>query len=134
MPSAAGSSTIPRSRSRSSSPFPFVVKLNSRLPETDATVTTAKICASVRFDTITRVGARRAGAIDSTGAIRANSTPHASAATAGTTNAACQPAYLSNVPVTTADNATPILPAKPLKPIVKPGRGERCTSIGMPTG
>ena len=114
--------------------MPFVVKLNSRLAVTDAIVITANTRANDADAGTLAPVARRAGATASSGAMRAKAMPHAMDSSAGRANAARQPAYLTRRPVTTADSATPMLPASPLTPIVSPGRGESRTSIGMPTG
>ncbi len=60
--------------------------------------------------------------------------PHENAMSAGTTNAARHPAYLTSTPVASAATATPRFPESPLTPMVSPGRGDSRTSIGMPTG
>ena len=114
--------------------MPLVVKLNSRLDEIAAIVMTAKTRAKVAAVCTDAVLGARAGAATSRGATRANAMPQANASSAGTTNAARQPAYLTSKPVVTAASATPRLPARPLMPMVSPGRSAPRTSIGMPTG
>ncbi len=104
------------------------------LAEIDATVTIANTFASAPLGSIACVIGRRAGASPSTGATTAKARPQAKAMNAGATNAARQPAYLTRKPVMTAASATPRLPASPLNPIVRPGRFDPRTSIGMPTG
>ena len=60
--------------------------------------------------------------------------PSARQATPGTANAARQPNHCISKPVSAAATAMPRLPARPLTPIVAPGRAAPCSSIGMPTG
>ena len=76
----------------------------------------------------------RAGAAVSGGATRAKSRPAPMEISPGTTKAARQPKYFTRKPVDTAANAMPRLPASPLMPMVRPGRGDCCSSMGMPTG
>ena len=126
---------MPAKRSRSSWPLPLVVKLNSRLDAIAAMVMTAKMRAS-GARVVRGRGARalrRRRQFDAARRAR-TAKPQAIESSAGTANAARQPAYLTSRPVVTAASATPRLPASPLTPIARPGRGVPRTSIGMPTG
>ncbi len=130
----AGSSTMPWKRSTSSRPLPLVVKLKIRLPEMAASVmmrNTRTITCRGRF--ADRLGLF-AGAVSSRGTSAANKSPHRSAMAAGTAKAARQPTTFTRKPVESAATAMPRLPARPLTPMVKPGRRAPCTIIGMPTG
>ncbi len=75
-----------------------------------------------------------AGAAVSRVPTSAKATPQARQISPGTTKAMRQPVYLTRKPVSTAAKATPRLPTRPLTPMVQPGRGAPCTSMGMPTG
>ena len=80
------------------------------------------------------VAARREGGTDSIFAARAKANPQAMLRMPGNTKAIRHPKYFTMNPVTMAEQATPRLPANPLTPMVHPGRGEPCTSMGIPTG
>jgi len=97
-------------------------------------VITATIRAIVARGSATTLVVRLAGGSLSRGAMRANSTPVSRQSTPGIANAALHPRYLTRKPVSSAATAMPRLPARPLIPIVVPGRAAPCTSIGMPTG
>ncbi len=112
-------------RSRSSSPLPLVVKLKSRRRGRSRRRSRRRRCARTHASTAARcVGAalRRRRAARRERRAR-TATPQASASSAGTTNADAPARVLDQKPrSTTAASATPRLPARPLTPIVSPGR------------
>ncbi len=114
--------------------FPLVVKLKIMLLDTAASDITTKIRAISAGGSSTWRRGFLAGAISSRGTTSAKITPHAMARREGTAKAKRQPACWTRKPVRIAANAMPRLPASPLSPMVKPGRVEFCTIIGMPTG
>ncbi len=114
--------------------LPLVVKLNSSALVVAITVITATTRSSNAGGRAAAAALRRVGGSVSGGDRRANSRPQAIDTSAGATKAARQPAYLTISPVTSAASAMPRLPARPLMPIVRPGRALSRSSIGMPTG
>ena len=77
---------------------------------------------------------RLAGDSVSRGVTRMKTKPQMKDSSAGSKKAARQPTYLTISPVRIAATAMPMLPASPLMPIVRPGFGACCSSIGIPTG
>ena len=133
-PIMTGSCTRPCSRSASSCALPLVVKLNSTLVVMAEPIMTSKVRMARFFGKCTEVLFFLAGAEVSCGACRQNSQAHTRDSKLGITKAMRQPKYCTQKPVESAARAMPMLPAKPLMPIVRPGVVERCTRNGMPTG
>ena len=114
--------------------MPLVVKLKMKLLEMAASVITVSTRSISARGSSTCLRGRLAGAISSRGTTSRKRMPQRMASTPGTAKAARQPACLTRKPVRIAAMAMPRLPKSPLRPMVKPGFFDCCTSIGMPTG
>ncbi len=114
--------------------LPLVVVLKTMALVMAVAIMTAMTRSIWARGSVAALVVRLAGGSLSCGATMANATPAAMEKRPGTTKAMRQPKYFTSRPVTTADSAMPRLPIRPLKPMVRPGFFECCTSMGMPTG